>query len=120
MRLFAIAIVVVSLTGCGSRVTMREAPVNVTGKVSQAGQPVGGVTLVLHPLGNGHVRELPVQKDGTFNGELVSGEYAYYVAKPAVPAAAQPPRNLAPKYFAADMSRTVAIEPGKQLAIALD
>ena len=59
-------------------------------------------------------------KDGTFNGELVSGEYAYYVAKPAVPGAAQAPRKLSPKYFEADLSRTVTVEPGKQLAIALD
>lgn len=119
MRFFIVSVFIVSLLGCGSQVRIREAPVNVSGKVSQGGQPVSGVVMVFHPLGDGHVRELPVRKDGTFNGELVSGEYAYYVAKPAVPTV-QPPRNLAPKYYQADMSRTVAVESGTQLAIALD
>ena len=76
--------------------------------------------MIFQPLGDGHVREFPVQKDGTFNGELVSGEYAYYVAKPTVPAAAQRSENSPAKYFEADLSRTVTVEPGIQLAIALD
>jgi hypothetical protein len=81
---------------------------------------VGGVLMVFQPLGDGHVRELPVQKDGSFTGELISGEYAYYVAKPTVPAAAPALSKLPPKYFQADLARTVIAEPGQQLAIALD
>jgi hypothetical protein len=120
MRLLIVSVLACGLCGCGSRATMREAPVNITGKVSQAGQPVSGVMLVFQPLGHGHMRELPVQRNGTFNGEFIAGEYAYFVAKPTIPASVEPPRNLAPKYFQADMSRTVAIEPGAQLAISLD
>jgi hypothetical protein len=120
MRLFIVSTFVVSLLGCGSQVKMKEAPVSVSGKVSQSGRPVGGVTIVFQPLSDGHVRELPVHKDGSFSGELVSGDYAYYVAKSAFPGAAQQPRKLSPKYFEADMSRTVTVESGAQLAIALD
>jgi hypothetical protein len=120
MRLLIISILAGSVLGCGSQVKTRDTPVSVAGKVSQSGQPAGGLVMVFQPLGNGHMRELPVQKDGTFNGELVAGEYAYYVARPTVLAAAQPLRKLSPKYFQADMSRTVAVEPGQQLAIALD
>ena len=120
MRLFIVLMLIVGLLGCSSEVKLKEAPVSVSGKVSQSGQPVGGMVMIFQPLGDGHVREFPIHKDGTFNGELVSGEYAYYVAKPTVPAAAQAPRKLSPKYFEADLSRTVTVEPGKQLAIALD
>src|SRR5262245_33352969 len=112
MRFIVVLVLVVGVAGCGSRAKIREAPVNVTGKVVHSGQPVGGVVMVFQPLGHGHMREMPVQRDGTFNGELVAGDYAYYVAKPGLPAAVQPPRDLAAKYFQADMSRTVAVEPG--------
>jgi hypothetical protein len=111
---------VVALAGCGSAVSLKNAPVNVSGKVSRSGQPVGGMVMVFQPLGDGHMRELPIQKDGSFNGELISGKYAYFVARPAVPAAAQALRNVPSKYFEADLSRTVSVEPGAQLAIALD
>jgi hypothetical protein len=120
MRLFIILLLTLGLLGCGSQAKLKESSVSVSGKVSQGSQPFGGVVMIFQPLGDGHVREFPILKDGTFNGELVSGEYAYYVAKPNVPGATQALRRLSPKYFEADLSRTVAVEPGKQLAIALD
>jgi hypothetical protein len=120
MRLFIMLLLIVSLTGCGSKANLKKAPVAVSGSVSQGGQPIGGLVMVFQPLGDGHVRELPVQKDGTFNGELISGKYAYYVAKPTVPAAAQALRNLAPRFFEADLSRTVAVESGDPIAIELN
>ncbi len=120
MRLFILLTLVVCLVGCGSGADMRDAPVNVSGKVSKAGQPVGGLVMVFQPLGDGHVREFPVQKDGSFNGEIVSGDYAYYVARPTVPTVAQALRTLPPKYFEADLSRTVAVKSDAQLAIVLD
>ncbi len=120
MRLFIALMLIIGPVGCSSEVKLKGTPVSVSGKVSQSGQPFGGMVIIFHPLGDGHVREFPVQKDGTFNGELVSGEYAYYVAKPIVPGAAQAFRTLSPKYFEADLSRTVTVEPGQQLAIALD
>jgi hypothetical protein len=120
MRSFIILMFIVSLAGCGSKANLKKVPVAVSGTVSQGGQPVGGMIMIFQPLGDGHVREFPVQKDGTFNGELISGKYAYYVAKPAVPAAAQMLRNLPPKFFAADLSRTVAVESGSSIAIELN
>ena len=120
MRLLLILICIVSLVGCSSEVQLKGTPVNVSGKVSQSGRPLGGMVMIFQPLGDGHVREFPVQKDGSFNGELISGEYAYYVAKPTVQVVAQGLKTLSPKYFDADLSRTVAVESGQQLAIALD
>jgi hypothetical protein len=120
MRLFIVATVIFGFVGCGSEVRLQSAPVSVSGKVSQSGRPCGGMVMIFQPLGEGHVREVAVQKNGTFNGDLISGEYAYYVAKPAGPGVAQPANKLAAKYFEADLSRTVTVEPGQQLAISLD
>ena len=120
MRLLAASLLIIGLLGCSTEVKLKHAPVSVAGKVSQGGKPVSGMVMVFQPLGDGHVREFQLRIDGSFNGELVSGEYAYYIAKQAVANAAQAPRKLPPKYFEADLSRTVTIEPDKLLAIALD
>ena len=120
MRLFIVLMLALGLLGCGSQSKMKASAVSVSGKVSQGSQPVGGMVLIFQPLGDGHVREFSIRKDGTFNGELVSGEYAYYVAKPAVLNAGRAPRKLSPQYFEADLSRTVTVEPDQLLAIALD
>lgn len=120
MRMLVVLMVIAGLAGCGSDARLKGTPVSVTGRVSQGGQPVGGMVMIFQPLGDGHVREFPVQKDGTFNGELISGKYAYYVAKPTAPAAAQALRNLPPKFFEADLSRTVAVESGNPIAIELN
>jgi hypothetical protein len=120
MRFFILCTIVLSLVGCGSEARLKPAPVGVLGKVSQAGQPVGSIVMVFQPLGEGHMREFAIHKDGTFNGELISGEYAYYVGKLTNPAAAVIAKKLPAKYFEADLSRTVTIEPGKQLAIELN
>lgn len=92
----------------------------MAGKVSHSGQPFGGLVMVFQPLGDGHLREMPIRKDGEFSGQMVTGEYAYYVAKPTTRAAAQMLRKLAPKYFEADLSRTVTVAAKTPLAIALD
>jgi hypothetical protein len=120
MRWIIFSSLLAGLVGCNSEVQLKNTPVSVAGKLTQSGRPVGGVMIVFQPLGDGHVREVPVQKDGSFTGELISGEYAYYVAKPTVPAAAQVVRKLPLKYFQADLARTITAEPGQQLAIALD
>jgi hypothetical protein len=78
------------------------------------------MVMVFQPLGDGHMREFPIGKDGRFSGEMVSGEYAYYVARPTVAAAAQALKKLPPQYFEANLTRTVTVEPDTQLAIALD
>ena len=120
MRYFVISMLLLGLVGCGSDAKLKATPVNISGNVSQSGRPVGGIVMVFQPLGDGHVRELPIQKDGTFRGELISGKYAYYVARPTAPIAAQQLRKLPSKYFEANLSRTVAVEPGAQLAIELN
>jgi hypothetical protein len=120
MRLLILLVFIAALPGCGSEVELKRTPVSMSGTVSQGGRPFGGMVMVFQPLGDGHMREFPIAKDGTFRGELVSGDYAYYVARPTVAAAAQALKKLPPKYFAADLSRTVTVEADTPLAIVLD
>jgi hypothetical protein len=120
MRFYAVVVAVICFAGCSSSVELKQAPVSVSGKVSQRGKPVSGVVMIFQPLDDGHMREFPLRKDGTFDGELVSGQYAYYVAKPAAMGTGPISVKLPTTYFQADMSRTLTVEPGKQLAIALD
>src|SRR3954469_16610485 len=110
MRLFIVLILAVGFSGCGSQVKLKGPPVSVSGKVSQSGQAIAGVMMVFQPLGEGHVREFPLRKDGSFNGEMISGKYAYYLAKPVTFGATPVLKKLCPKYFEADISRTVTVE----------
>jgi hypothetical protein len=106
--------------GCGSSVSLKGTAINVSGKVSQGGQALGGIVMTFHPLGDGHPRDLPVQPDGTFQGEIVSGEYAYYVAKPTTPAALKVIQKVPPQYLQADLQRTIIFAAGDPVSLALD
>ncbi len=120
MRLFMLLLLVAGLAGCGSKTHLRGVPVSVSGKASHSGQPVAGVVVVFQPLGDGHVREFPVGKDGSFKGELISGEYTYYVGKATAPNGAQVLSKLSPAYLHADLSRTVSVDGNRPIEIALD
>jgi hypothetical protein len=124
MRLTAILVAVVGLgtLGCSGGAELKSAAVSVTGKATKAGQPVGNLTVAFQPLDAGHQKSFPLNADGTFAGELISGNYAYYVEKPAKPTAADTNalKAIDPKYFEADLSRKVTVESGKELALAFD
>jgi hypothetical protein len=112
---------VVAAVGCdGSAPGTRAAPVSVTGKVSHAGQPVGNVAVSFQPLDNGHMKSLPVEPDGTFQGELLRGKYAYSIMASSSPDSQQALSKVAPQFREPNLERTVQIEPGQELQIMLD
>jgi hypothetical protein len=120
MRSF-LAIVILAALGCGgSSPGTRGAPVSVTGKVSQAGQPVGNVAVSFQPLDRGHMKSLPVKPDGTFQGELLGGRYAYSIVASTSPESHQALSKVAPQFLEPNMERTVEIQPGQELQIMLD
>jgi hypothetical protein len=124
MRTIAILVALVGLAtlGCSGGPELKSAPVSITGKATKAGQPVGNVTVAFQPLDSGHQRSFTMKPDGTFAGELIAGNYAYFVEKPAkpTPADANALKAIDPKYFEADLNRSVAVEAGKDLALAFD
>jgi hypothetical protein len=105
--------------GCSKEQAKRQGPVSITGKLTQAGQPVGNVVVTFRPLDNGFEGSFPVKPDGAFAGELVAGNYAYFVAKSTAPNADAALKKVDPKFYEPDLTRSVVIEPGKEVLIAL-
>ena len=122
MKLYALTIASAALTaiGCSQTTPLNEAPLTVTGKVSQNCQAIGDVNISFQPLQHGHPVSLPVSADGTFQGELIPGNYAYFVAKSATPKSESAIKKIDPKYLEASLTRSVDVQPGQELAIALD
>jgi hypothetical protein len=121
MRSFIGVIVVLFALGCGaSQPGLKNAAVGVTGKVTQGGQPVGNVAVSFHPTDNGYLTNLPVRPDGTFQGELISGTYAYSIAPSPAAESAQALSKIAPQYLEPDLQRTVKVEAGQEVLIVLD
>jgi hypothetical protein len=114
---FAIA---VCASGCSNSPSVKDAPVSVTGKVTQGGKPVGNLVVSFHPLDNGHLRSLAVKQDGTFLGEMIAGDYTYYVGSSQAPASAAVLKRIDPKYYEPDLGRSLSIESGKPIVLALD
>ncbi|MDZ4658388.1 MAG: hypothetical protein SH868_12490 [Bythopirellula sp.] len=111
----------IAVIGCGApQPGLKGAPVNVNGKVSQAGQPVGNITVSFHPLDNGHLTNLEVKPDGTFQGELISGKYAYSIVQSTPSDATTSAPSIAPEYTQPDLQRTVNVEAGQALEIVLN
>lgn len=121
MRNFVSLMIVLTAMGCGaSQPGLKNAPVGVSGKLSQGGQPVGNVAISFQPLDHGHVASLPVGPDGTFQGELISGTYAYSIAQSTAADSVQAIGKVAPRYLEPDLQRTVKVEAGQEVLIVLD
>ena len=115
-----LAVLAAGVIGCSDAPILKDTPVSVSGKVLQGGKPVGNLVVSFHPLDHGHLRSLPVATDGSFQGELVGGNYSYYVEKSPAPNSAATLKKIDPKYYEPDMGRSVNVEFGKELVLALD
>jgi hypothetical protein len=116
----ALTIAAIALTGCSRPTQLNEAPIGVTGKISQGGQPVGDVLVTFQPLEKGHPASFPVAAAGTFQGELIPGNYAYYVGKSPASKSDAAIKRIDPKFLEANLTRAVMIAPDQELVIALD
>lgn len=93
----------------------------VKGKLeTSAGKPIGNVLLTLQPLGDGHPAPLQVSEDGTFQGEIVPGKYAYFIAKSPAKDSEKALKLVNAKYYEASMTRTVSVQAGQELRIAIE
>ncbi len=92
----------------------------VTGKLTLRGEPIGDVLLTLQPLENGHTAPLPVAKDGSFSAEIVPGKYAFFVGKLSGKNSDTVLKKIEPKYYEADLTRTINVSPGSDLTINIE
>jgi hypothetical protein len=76
--------------------------------------------VTFHPLDVGHPGIFTVNPDGTFSGKLVVGTYSYYVGKSTAPTSEAALKKVDPKYYEADLQRSIAVQDGQELLIALD
>lgn len=110
----------VMVVGCSNSVAVRSESGKVAGKlVSGDGQKVGNVGLTLQPLDSGFVTTLQVAEDGSFEGEIIPGKYAYFVVKSEAKNSDQAITKVDPMFYEANMTRTVDVQPGKELRIEL-
>ena len=115
-----LAVIAAGAIGCSDVTTLKDTPVSISGKVSQGGKPVGNVVVWFHPLDKGHVESLPVNTDGTFVGEMIGGNYSYYVGSSLAQNSAAALKKIDPKYYQPDLARSIAVEFGKEIVLALD
>ena len=122
MKLSALALAAISLAaiGCSQPTRLNDAPISVNGKVSQGGQPVGDLLVTFQPLEKGHPGNFLVKPDGTFQGELIPGNYAFFVGKSTTPKSEAALKKIDPKFYEPNLERKVAVEDGQELLIALD
>ena len=121
MRNLLLVLSLVVMVGCGSAGTPMPASSVVKGKLeTSAGKPIGNVLLTLQPLGDGHPSPLQVSEDGSFQGEMVPGKYAYSIAKSSAKNSEQALKLVDAKYYEPTMNRTVNVQAGQELHIAID
>lgn len=76
----AAGLAAITCLGCGPRIIAKAEPVDVTLRVSMAGQPVDNVSLTLQPLDNGGQAESKVMR-GEWKGSVIPGSYTFYIDK---------------------------------------
>ncbi len=103
-------VLILCIAGCGYSVSMKGEPVNVSGKLSSGGAPLGGITVTFQPLEDGHVAPIKVNTDGSFSGKMVPGKYAYYIADSSN-SDAEAMAKVPVKYREPDMGRTISVRP---------
>ena len=108
------------VAGCSGNPGIRSESGKVAGKLASGdGKKIGNVGLTLQPLDNGFVTTLQVAEDGSFEGEMIPGKYAFFIGKSAAKNAEQSLKKVDPKFYEANLTRTVVVQPGQELRIEL-
>jgi len=114
MRLIAILSLAL-LAGCGVDPGTKPDAVDIAGKLTVNGKPVGDVNLTFQVITTGSPAEIPV-KNGEFKSKMTPGRYTWFLSEGRK---SQSLRGIPPNYLAGDMNRTVDID-ANSTALALD
>jgi hypothetical protein len=120
IAIISLLLLAAGAVGCSRSAAPRSAPVSVTGKVTRAGQPVGDVVVTFQPMDVGHPGMFPLKADGTFQGDLIAGNYMYYVGKGATPTSPVALAKIDAKFYEPNLERSIAVAPGEEIVLALD
>jgi hypothetical protein len=106
-----------SLVGCGSKVEMREEPVEITGSVKLPGNASPkGLTITFAPQQNSPPAGAKLDSDGRFTVKVQPGKYIPYFqdeANAAVPAYKQIPES----YRTPKQENVMEIQAGQNVSI---
>ncbi len=117
-RSIVLVLIACLFVGCQYKAPLMSTPVDVSGKLTKDGKPMGNVTLMLQPLETGHMVPLSVGADGSFKGTIVPGKYAFYLA--AKEDGSSNLSGIDNSLMQASMDRTVTVQQGQaQLEVAL-
>jgi hypothetical protein len=121
MRIALLVLSLITCVGCGSSGTPLPTPVTVNGKLEMSdGKPIGGLQLTLFPLEGQHPAYIPVAEDGTFKVETISGKYSYSVGKSSAKNSEATLKKVNPKFYEADLTRSVVVQSGQELKVTLE
>lgn len=113
-------VALIVLVGCSGRVAEKQPPGRISGKIVQQGKAVSDVVITFQPLEDGHLVGFPVADDGSFEGEVVPGKYAYFVGKSASKTSEQSLKKIHSKFLEANMDRTIVLARGQNVLISLE
>jgi len=120
MRSLIVLLSLASLAGCAYNAPLMSESVDVTGKVTSAGAPVGDLVVTFQPLESGHMTPVTVASDGSFQAKMVPGKYAYFVSTGSG-TEGMAGSKLPPKFFEPDLGRFISVTPDQSsFEIALD
>lgn len=106
----------VAAAGCNTTsITVTPAPVDVTGSVKLAGQPLDEGTLNLQPTGPGNPATIPVKK-GSFQAKVTPGRYTYFFSEGGSRATFA---KIPVGYRAGSMDRQIDVASGSTLEFAI-
>jgi hypothetical protein len=103
-----VPLLALALVGCGVNPGKTPDPVEINGRVTMAGKPVGDLTLNLQPTGTEGTQATIPLKNGEFRRQVTPGRYTFYLSEgPKTAAAAF--RAIPEKFRAGSMDRQIDI-----------
>ena len=123
LKIGFICCALLAMVGCSGTPPMVADAQPVSGTLMFAdGKPVPNVMVQLQPLGEGHLVMMEVDEAGNFTGQVIPGEYAYFITQSAK---LKNPKSgglskVPPAYQEASMERKITVNPKGDLNLTIE